>query len=225
MKRAAEADVEREDRTLKSKKILEHDTDEIAGLLARTAPSLRPFVQEVLYTEGQIRARAAEMAKIVSNHYSMVFEDGDALIVVGLLNGAIPFMTEFVSHLTVPTVLDYIGVHSYAGTDTTHTVNFRSDMLQDPKGKHVLVVDDICDTGTTLKWCKAHLQKKEPASLLTCVMLDKKERRTAEVEPDWAGWEIPNKFVVGFGLDFNQKYRDIPFVAVLAPAAYKSSDT
>ncbi len=127
-----------------------------------------------------------------------------------------------VSHLTVTTVVDYIAVHSYAGTDSTNSVNFRSDMLQDPKGQHVLIVDDICDTGGTLKWTQEHLAKKEPASIKCAVMLDKKERRRVEVDPDWSGWVIPNKFVVGFGLDFNQKYRDIPFVAVLAPAAYKS---
>mmetsp|Transcript_10121 Transcript_10121/g.24031 ORF Transcript_10121/g.24031 Transcript_10121/m.24031 type:complete len:233 (+) Transcript_10121:86-784(+) len=232
MKRAAECEVEGDKATNKETKTASTENgvetpqaEEIAALMARTAPCFRPFVQEVMYTERQIRVRAAEMAKTVSDHYRGILKDDETLIVVGLLNGAIPFMTEFVSHLTIPTILDYIAVHSYDGIDTTNTVNFRSDMKEDPKNQHVLIVDDICDTGATLKWAKEHMLKKEPASLTTCVMLDKKERRVAEVDPEWSGWVIPNKFVVGFGLDFNQKYRDIPFVAVLAPAAYKNTDS
>ena len=101
------------------------------------------------------------MADGISAKYrNGILKPGEHLIVVGLLKGAIPFMNDLCMHLTVPTILDYIGVHSYEGTDTTNTVNFRSDMMIDPVGKHVLVVDDIIDTGGTLLWCKEHLMKR-----------------------------------------------------------------
>merc|ERR1712070_950301 len=138
---------------------------------------------------------------------------------IGLLKGSLPFMHELVSRITVPVVLDYIGVHSYQGTESSCKVNFRSDIQMDAADKHVLVVDDIVDTGTTMVWVKEHLLKKQPCTLQSCVMLDKRARRTQEIEVDYIGWEIPNKFVVGFGLDFNQKFRNIPYVAVLHPDA------
>ena len=190
--------------------------DEIKSLLARVCPEHLPFVKdEIMYTEREIKQRAKEMADEISAKYrNEILKPGEHLMVVGLLKGAIPFMNDLCMHLTVPTILDYIGVHSYEGTDTTNTVNFRSDMMVDPVGKHVLVVDDIIDTGGTLLWCKEHLMQKNPASIQIACMLDKKERRKHAVEADYVGYVIPNKFVVGYGLDLNQAFRSIPFVAV-----------
>ena len=116
----------------------------------------------------------------------------------------------------------YVSVHSYAGTESTGELDFRHDMETDPKGQHVLIVDDILDTGRTLEWAVNHVTAKGAASVRTALMLDKKERRTQPIEADFVGFKIPNKFVVGFGLDFDQKMRNLPFVAVLAEAAYKT---
>merc|ERR1740130_1392707 len=101
-------------------------------------------------------------------------------------------------------MLDYIAVNSYDGTETTEKLNFRCDMMIDAKAMHVLIVDDILDTGNTLEWCRDHVLRKDPSSLAIACMLDKKERRTKEIEADYVGFVIPNKFVVGYGLDFNQ---------------------
>ena len=168
--------------------------EEIKTLLTRVCPEQLPFVKnDIMYTEREIKGRAKEMAAEISLKYRNILKPGECLIVIGLLKGAIPFMNDLVMHLTVPTLLDYIGVHSYEGTDTTNTVNFRSDMMLDPKGKHVLVVDDIIDTGGTLFWCKDHLTKKDPASIQIACMLDKKERRKHAVEADYVGYDVSVK--------------------------------
>jgi len=189
----------------------------------RVAADHAHLVQEVMFTEAQIRTRAQEMAEIISQAYrDGGLEAGEEVIVVGLLKGALPFMHELVSYINIPVILDYIAVHSYgAVTESSGEYNFRCDMLCDPEGKHVLVVDDILDTGGTLQWTRDHVLAKSPKSVKLCVMLDKKERRTEKVEADFVGFDIPNKFVVGFGLDFDQKYRNLPFVAVLHPDAYQ----
>jgi hypoxanthine phosphoribosyltransferase len=200
----------------------ESRTLEITQLLERVCPEQRRFVQdEIMFTEREIRDAAGKMGADISKYYRDILSPGEHLVIVGLLKGAVPFMTDLVSRITVPTLLDYIAVHSYEGTETTGSVNFRCDMMIDPRGKHVLVVDDIIDTGGTLAWCKKHLAEKSPASVRIACMLDKKERRTADVEADFVGFDIPNKFVVGYGLDFQQAYRTLPFIAVLSPAAYK----
>jgi len=195
-------------------------------LFARVAKEHVDLVRDVLYTEDEIRTRAAAMAAEISAYYRDKLEEGETLMVVGLLKGALPFMHELVSHLTIPVLLDYIAVHSYgAGTTSSDEYNFRSDTLIDPAGKHVLVVDDILDTGGTLDWVRTHVNKKKPKSFQSAVMLDKKERRNPDIEDiqsKWVGWDIENKFVVGFGLDFDQAYRNIPFVAVLDEKAYKN---
>lgn len=192
-----------------------------AALLQRVSPDIQPFVQEIMYTEGQIRDRAAQMGAEITKRYQTLLKPGEALIIIGLLKGALPFMNELITHIAVPTILEYISVHSYAGTETSGRIDFRHDMETDPKGQHCLLVDDIVDTGGTLEWAVAHLNKKGVASVQTALMLDKKERRTQPIDGDFVGFVIPNKFVVGFGLDFDQRMRNLPFVAVLAEAAYK----
>ena len=169
----------------------EEREEEIKKLLTQVCPEHLPFVKNnIMYMESEIKLRAKEIAAEISLKYRSILKEGEFLVVVGLLKGAIPFMNDLVMHLTVPTLLDYIGVHSYKGTDTTNTVNFRSDMVLDPKGMHVLVVDDIIDTGGTLFWCKEHLTKKEPASIQIVCMLDKKERRKHAVEADYVGYDV-----------------------------------
>eukprot|EP00501_MAST-03F_sp_TOSAG23-6_P001427 GSMAST32.ASY1.ANO1.1483.1 assembled CDS len=187
---------------------------EIKQLMNRVSPLHQSHISEIMYTESEINQCARTMAEQISEKYRTILKEGEYLIVVGLLNGAIPFMTNLVSHITVPIKLDYIAVHSYAGTESTGELNFRCDMQLNPEGQHVLVVDDILDTGGTLLWCKKHLAAKNPASFQIAVMLDKKERRAHEIEADYVGYSIPNKFVVGYGLDLDQCYRDLPFVAI-----------
>ena len=196
--------------------------DEKAALLAHVSPDLVPFVQDIMYTESQLRERAATLGAEITAHYRRVLRLGEELIVVGLLKGGLAWMHELTMRVAVQTNLEYVSVHSYAGTESTGELDFRHDMETDPNGKHVLIVDDILDTGRTLEWAVKHVTAKRAASVRTAVMLDKRERRTQPIEADFVGFDIPNKFVVGFGLDFDQKMRNLPFVAVLAEAAYKT---
>jgi hypoxanthine phosphoribosyltransferase len=144
---------------------------------------------------------------------------GSEIIVVGLLKGAFIFVADLLRDLTVNYKIDFMVVSSYAGT-TSGNIRLKQDLEVDPHGKHILVVEDLIDTGKTLKWMKEHLQTKAPASVRIACLLDKAERREVDVEVDFVGWTCPDEFVVGYGMDFDNGYRCMPFVGVLKPEAY-----
>ncbi len=182
-------------------------------------PEYRAAIAEVILTEEQIRAKVADLAEAVSREYA-----GKRLLIVGVLNGAIVFVADLLRALTVPAELDFVGVSSYGGsTVSCGEVELTKDVAGSLEGKHVLVVDDIVDTGRTVAALVACLKAKNPDSVRVCTLLDKPSRRAVDFRPDLVGFTIPDKFVVGYGLDFAQAYRGLPYVAVLRPEAYASA--
>ena len=175
-------------------------------------------IKEVLLTEAQIQERVSQLAAEISREYA----DKDPVF-VGVLKGVVMFFGDFVKRVTVPCQIDFMWISSYQGTSTTGEMCVRKDVSADLKGRHVVILEDIFDTGNSLEFTYKHLLSKEPASLKICTLLDKPERRNpaVTVKPDYTGFVIPNEFVVGYGLDFNEHYRNLPFVGVLKLEAYQ----
>ena len=174
-------------------------------------------IQEVLISEEQIKARVKELGKVLSEEYA-----GKDPIVVGVLKGVVVFYADMIRELTVPCQIDFMWISSYAGTNSTGRMQVKRDVSADIKGRHVLILEDIFDTGHSLDFTYHHLLSKEPASLKICTLLDKPSRRDPKVtlQADYVGFTVPNAFVVGYGLDFNEHYRNLPYVGVLKPEAY-----
>lgn len=168
---------------------------------------------EVLVTEDQIGRRVQELAKEIS----MIMGNQD-LTVVSVLSGSLIFTADLFRHLDVPLRLDSIRADSYgAGTESLGAPRIGTALKNDIAGRHVLIVDDILDTGRTLKSIVSHLAAAKPASIRTCVLLDKKERREVDIEADFVGFDIPDAFVVGYGLDFAERYRNLRCIGSLKP--------
>ncbi len=175
-------------------------------------------IQEVLISQEQIRTRIAELGEELSAEYA----DKNP-VVIGVLKGVVVFFSDMIRQIKVPCQIDFMCISSYAGTSTTHLMNVRLDTSADIKGRHVLILEDIFDTGTSLDFVVKHLLEQEPASLKICTLLDKPSRRKPGItlKADYVGFEVPNEFVVGYGLDYNEKYRNLPFVGILKPEAYQ----
>jgi hypoxanthine phosphoribosyltransferase len=179
---------------------------------ARSA-ELERAVSEVLIDEDALRTRIAELGEEVSAFY-----EGDELLLVGVLKGAVFFMADLMRHVTVPCEVDFMAISSYgAATDSSGVVRILKDLDINIEGRHVLVVEDIIDSGLTLSYLIRNLESRSPASLEICALLTKPARREIEVEVRWVGFEIPNRFVIGYGLDFAERYRNLPYVGVLTP--------
>lgn len=174
-------------------------------------------IQEIMLSEAQIQERIEELGKILSEDY----RDKNP-VVIGVLKGVVVFYADMIRKIKVPCEMDFMWVSSYEGTDSTGTVVVKKDISTDIKGRHVLILEDIFDTGNSLSYVCNHLQEKEPASLKICTLLDKPSRRKPGVtlQADYVGFTIPNAFVVGYGLDFNEYYRNLPYIGVLKPEAY-----
>ena len=175
-------------------------------------------IQQILLTEEQIQARIAQLGEELSAEYA-----GKNPIVIGVLKGVVVFYADMIRALNVPCEMDFMCVSSYQGTQSTGKTVVKLDVSADIKGRHVLILEDIFDTGNSLSFVCQHLQAKEPASLKICTLLDKPERRKPGItlKPEYVGFEIPNAFVVGYGLDFNEQYRNLPYVGILKPEAYE----
>ncbi|MEO5360019.1 MAG: hypoxanthine phosphoribosyltransferase [Nitrospirota bacterium] len=163
-----------------------------------------------LLTEEQIRARVKELADRINSDYK-----GREILAIGILKGAFMFFSDIVKHINVPLTVDFIVSSSYEDTTTTGKVNIHLDTRKPVTGKDVLIIEDIIDTGISLNYIKEKLLQKSPNTLKICVLLDKKERRLVEVDVDYTGFEIPDEFVVGYGTDYNDNYRNLPYVAIL----------
>lgn len=172
-------------------------------------------VKEVLYTQEEIVEKCKELGKIISKDY-----DGKEVILVGLLKGSVPFLAELSKYIELDVTFDYMDVSSYEGVES-RTITIKKDLDQDVKGKDILLVEDILDTGKTLTTVKAMLEERGATSVEIATMLDKKEGRTYPIEAKYVGFEIPNAFVIGFGLDFNEKYRQLPYVGILKEECYQ----
>jgi hypoxanthine phosphoribosyltransferase len=175
-------------------------------------------IERILLTEEQIQNRIQELGEILSAEYA----DKDP-VVVGVLKGVVVFYADMIRKINVPCQMDFMWISSYSGTSSTGTMQVRRDVSADIKGRHVLILEDIFDTGSSLDFTYKHLMSKEPASLKICTLLDKPSRRKEGItlQADYVGFTIPNEFVVGYGLDFNEHYRNLPYVGVLKPEAYE----
>ena len=184
---------------------------------AKNVPSRwRREIGRVLITEGQIARRIRVMAREIEHDFR-----GREMVVVSLLNGTVMFLADLIRHLNLPLRLDFMGVSSYGlGTESGNLV-FTKELRLDVGGRDVLLVDDILDTGKTMSRVLPKIQALKPRRIKICVMLDKPGRRTEDVEAHYVGFEIPDFFVVGYGLDFAERYRNLPFVGVLHPQVYK----
>ena len=184
----------------------------------KTSGNWRNKVERVLITEEQIARRVTILAREIECDFR-----GREMVVVSLLSGTVMFLADLIRHLNLPLRLDFIGVSSYgAGTESGELV-FTKELRLDVRGRDVLLVDDILDTGKTMSRVLPKLRALKPRRIKVCVLLDKPERRVEKVKADYVGFEIPDFFVVGYGLDYAERYRNLPFVGVLHPHIYKQA--
>jgi hypoxanthine phosphoribosyltransferase len=180
-------------------------------------------ISSVLVTEEQVREKTEELARKVAEDYADVVQggrDGD-LLLIGVLKGAVMFMTDFARALPVPTQLEFMAVSSYgSATSSSGVVRILKDLDRDIAGRHVLIVEDIIDSGLTLNWLLNNLNSRGPASLDVITLLRKPDAVKVDVPVRYVGFDIPNEFVVGYGLDYAERYRDLPFIGTLEPAVY-----
>lgn len=176
-------------------------------------------IKEVLLSEDQIQAKVAELAGILSKEYA-----GKDPVFVGVMKGVVMFFADIVRKIDTPCQIDFMWISSYGNGSTSGQMVVKRDVSADLKGRHVVILEDIFDTGNSLDFTYKHLLSKEPASLKICTLLDKPERRNPAVTliPDYVGYVIPNEFVVGYGLDYSEHYRNLPYVGILKPEAYQN---
>ena len=174
-------------------------------------------IEKILLSEQQIQTRIQELGEILTKEYA----DKNPVI-IGVLKGVVVFYADMIRRIQVPCQMDFMWISSYAGTDSTGKMLVRQDVSADIEGRHVLILEDIFDTGNSLEFTVNHLKKQNPASIKICTLLDKPERRRSGVtlKADYVGFTIPNAFVVGYGLDYNEKYRNLPYVGILKPEVY-----
>ena len=176
-------------------------------------------IESVLLTEEQVQTKVRDLAAQISKDYA-----GRDVLLVGVLKGAFILMADLARHLTVPHEFDFMAVSSYgSATQTSGVVRILKDLDREIQGRDVLIVEDIIDTGLTLNYLLRYLRGKNPRSLRICALLDKPARRLVEIEIDYRGFTIPDSFVIGYGLDYGEVYRNLPFIGVLRPEVYTES--
>ena len=178
--------------------------------------SMKDDILKVLYSEEELKAKCAEMGARITRDYA-----GKNLLLVTVLKGAVVYFTDLMRAIDLPCTIDFMIVSSYgSGVKTSGVVKIVKDLDTDLSGKDLLIVEDILDTGLTLSYLKSMLQARNPASIRIATLLDKPDRRKADIHADYIGYEVPDEFVVGYGLDYDEKYRNLPFVGVLKPEVY-----
>lgn len=174
-------------------------------------------IQEVLFSAETLQAKIKELGTAISRDYA-----GKELLMIGVLRGAVIFMADLARAIDIPVALDFMAVSSYGtSTDTSGVVRILKDLDESLEGRHIIVVEDIIDSGLTLNYLLEIIKSRDPASVKLCTLLSKPERRMVEVQVDYTGFVIPDAFVVGYGLDYAEKYRNLPFIGVLKPEVYK----
>lgn len=177
-------------------------------------------ISSVLITSDQIRDKIAELAEVIAAHHADDDPSSD-LVLVGVLKGAVMFMTDLARALPMPTQLEFMAVSSYgSSTSSSGVVRILKDLDRDISGRRVLIVEDIIDSGLTLSWLRKNLESRGPASLDVVTLLRKPEAAKLDVDIAYIGFDIPNEFVVGFGLDYAERYRDLPYIGTLDPHVY-----
>ena len=176
-------------------------------------------IKKVLLTEEQIRSRIAELGRELMADYA-----DKTPVFVGVLKGVVVFYSDMVRAFQAPCQLDFMWISSYSGTHSTGNMLVRQDVSADLKDRHVVILEDILDSGRSLKFTYEHLLSKGAASVRICTLLDKPEGRVPgfEIDADYVGFTIPNEFVVGYGLDYNEEYRNLPYVGILKPEVYEN---
>ena len=172
-------------------------------------------VERVLVSEEEIKEICRRLGKKISKDY-----EDKKLLLVSVLKGSVPFMADLMRSITCDLRIDFMAVSSYKGTKTTGCVSFKKDLDINPAGYDILIVEDILDSGLTLAYLKQLLLDRNANSIKVCTFLDKKANRKADIQADYVGKEIPDEFVIGYGLDYDEKYRNLPFVGVLSPRVY-----
>ena len=175
-------------------------------------------LEEILLSPETIAARVQELGAEITRDYQ-----GKELLVIGILKGALPFMADLIRAIKLPLKYDLMAVSSYgASTKSSGAVQILKDIEMGIEGEHVLVVEDIIDTGLNLNYLVGNLRSRKPASLKICTLLDKPSRREVDITPEYNGFVIPDRFVVGYGLDYAEKYRNLPLIGVLKPEVYEN---
>lgn len=173
-------------------------------------------LREILITEEQISSRLDELAAEIDRDY-----EGREILVIGVLKGAVMVMADLTRKLHTPLTMDWMAVSSYgSGTRSSGVVRILKDLETDLEGRHVLIIEDIVDSGLTLSWLKTNLESRGPASVEIATLLRKPDAASVDIDVEYIGFDIPNEFVVGYGLDYDQKYRNLPFIGTLAPHVY-----
>ena len=175
-------------------------------------------VEKILITESELTKRIKELGEEITNDY----KDKEDILIVGILKGSVIFLSDLIRNINLPVKMDFMTVSSYGnGAVCTGKITIKKDLDTDICGKHIIIAEDIIDSGITLSNLCKLLSERKPASIKICTLLDKKERREAEINVDYTGFEIPNEFIIGYGLDYAEKYRNIPYIGVLKREIYE----
>lgn len=176
---------------------------------------MRNDIERILISEEEIQKRVAEMGRKISDDFQ-----GKDPIFVGVLKGCFIFMADLMRYVDISCSMDFMSVSSYSGTSSTGAVKINKDLSEDIEGRHLIIVEDILDSGITLSYLKQYLMVRKPASITIATLMDKPARRKADVYANYSCFEIPDAFVVGYGLDYNERYRNLPYIGVLKPEIY-----
>lgn len=175
-------------------------------------------ILEVYFSEQALKSRTVELAAQIEADYAE-----KELVLVGVLRGSVVFISDLMRGIDLPLTLDFLAVSSYGhGTSTSGQVRLLKDLSENIEGKHIIIVEDILDTGTTLSYLTHMLAARQPASVKICTLLDKPTRRTTLITADYVGFTVPDAFVVGYGLDYGEKYRNLPYIGILKPEVYSN---
>lgn len=173
-------------------------------------------IKEVLFTAEKLAQRVSELGQQITSDY-----EGKELLVIGVLKGANVFLSDLIRHIEIPIEIDFIAAASYGNsTESSGVVRLLKDLDYPIENRHVLLIEDLIDTGLTLHYLAENLKARLPASFKICTLLDKPERRKVAMEVDYKGFDIPDEFIVGYGIDYSQKYRNLPYIATLKPEVY-----
>lgn len=174
-------------------------------------------IERVLISQIEIEKKVQEIGAKISADF-----EGEEPVFVGVLKGCFIFMADLMRHVTINCSMDFMAVSSYQGTSSTGAVKINKDLNESIEGKHIILVEDILDSGVTLNYLKNYLSVRNPASIKVVTLMDKPARRKADIYADYSCFEVPDAFVVGYGLDYNEKYRNLPYIGVLKPQVYES---
>ena len=176
---------------------------------------MRNDIERILISEEELQKKVSEMGRKISRDF-----EGKDPIFVGVLKGCFIFMADLMRYVDISCSMDFMSVSSYSGTSSTGAVKINKDLGEDIEGRHLIIVEDILDSGVTLSYLQQYLMVRKPASITIATLMDKPARRKADIYADYSCFEIPDAFVVGYGLDYNERYRNLPYIGVLKPEIY-----